>query len=708
MQTTEPIKQQVKFILTNEIFPFIEKYLGDAQIIESFKRKSERLDEYHIAVIGKPGWGKSTLLNALIDIELLPTASVNDTTGVITYIYHQDEGTSITICYKNGETKDIDPQKGALDRYINKLDGKRPDVQHIEIRTPIVFMRNPEIKQKNISGLVLLDTPGEGSLAYQELSEATYQKMKEADAILAFVRYQRAETNDALLLQHLQELREAEGDDLDKKIYIIANQIDQDSEYMKNGDFKANQLRLCKLYSTIFQQIKSEQILGVSALYALLCRLLSKITNKAIDELTLADIEQHINILPPTEKKVWRDMKTQIETLNDLGYEKPIEALYNRSRIEKLENAVVKYLLHTDTKTAPTHQLAKEGMAVVNDITKKLHDAIEEQQRKIDNLNAEHRSELKTQVEKNKQRIQSIDQYRDNKRTLFLSEKNNIIAQSRVKITDELAKMHRDTMAQITTRINNTGSYQDIVNKVKDTFSTVENTHKLALPSIIENMNKLQEHVCLLRNLYDVEFRNYFSSYEINKQVEFVGTIERKVLENIFSENHYQHGKRKVLKMPFHSLSQNHYPYNPLMPSRFRQDFAWEEEIDDIIPRYNPTGKTGWPYFSSIGHHIAQPELFNPLTNALSSYENAINNHLNNILHDLESGELALFGFFDECAKSVKERLLNENKKLQKIIDQQEVADIREAKGLQKNIANLQEDINQLKNIHSRLNAILL
>ena len=260
MQATEHIKQQVKSILTNEIFPFIEKYLGDAQIIESLERKSERLDEYHIAVIGKPGWGKSTLLNALIDMELLPTASVDDTTGVITYIYHQDEGTSIKICYKNGETKEIDPQKGALDRYINKLDEKRPDIQHIEIRTPIVFMSNPEIKQKNISGLVLLDTPGEGSLAYQELSEVTYQKMKEADAILAFIRYQRTEKNDAELLEHLLELRQAEGNDLDKKIHIIVNQIDVDSKYMESGDFKANQLKLCKLYSAIFQQIKSEQI----------------------------------------------------------------------------------------------------------------------------------------------------------------------------------------------------------------------------------------------------------------------------------------------------------------------------------------------------------------------------------------------------------------------------------------------------------------
>lgn len=676
MQATEQIKQQVKSILTNEIFPFIKKYLGDAQIIESLERKSERLDEYHIAIIGKPGEGKSTLLNALIDIELLPTASVGDTTGVITYIYHQDEGTSITICYKNGDTKGIDPQKGALDRYINKEHGKRPDVQHIEIRTPIVFMSNPEIKQKNISGLVLLDTPGEGSFAYQELSEVTYQKMKEADAILAFISYKRTVKHDADLLEHLRELRQAEDNDLDKKIHIIVNQIDIDGEYMKNGDFKANQLRLCKLYSTIFQQIKSEQILGVSALYALLCRLLSKITNKAIDELTLADIEQHINMLSPTEKKVWRDMKTQIETLSDLGYEKPIEELYNRSRIEKLENAVVKYLLHTDTKTAPTHQLAKEGLAVVNDTTKKMQDAIEEQQRKIDSLNDEHRSELKTQVEKNKQRMQSIDQDRERKRTAFLSEKNNIIAQSSVKIKDELAKMHQNTMSQISTRINNTGGYQDIVNIVQSTFSTVKGIHKPAMLLMTENINKLQESVVLLRNLYDVEFSSYFNSPETNKQVEATAAIERKVIANIFGENHYA--------VP---MKDGH--LNPM-------------------PRWIKTGEEGWWIFSSsVGHSTAQPELFHPLTNALSSYENTINNHLNNILHDLESGELALFGFFDECAKSVKEHLLNENKKLQKIIDQQEMADIREVKTIQNNVANLQEDINHLKSIYSRLSAIL-
>jgi hypothetical protein len=126
--------------------------------IEDIGKSLDDNKEVRLVVLGEFSRGKSSLLNALLDIELLPTA-LEATTAINTFIRAKPDNLSkqlIRVHYQNGQTpQDLEFSEDSLKKWGTELNFENADVRktldYIE-----VFMEHPLLK----NGLVLIDTPG--------------------------------------------------------------------------------------------------------------------------------------------------------------------------------------------------------------------------------------------------------------------------------------------------------------------------------------------------------------------------------------------------------------------------------------------------------------------------------------------------------------------------------------------------------------------
>lgn len=131
---------------------------------------------YRIAVVGEFKKGKSSLINALVGSNLLPT-DVLPTTAVVNRIVF-GESRKIAIHYKNGtvEQKTVDD----LEQYATKLDAQKEErsaqIREIVIEYPSVFCQNR---------IEIIDTPGLND--NEQMSEVTWGILDEIDTALVTI-----------------------------------------------------------------------------------------------------------------------------------------------------------------------------------------------------------------------------------------------------------------------------------------------------------------------------------------------------------------------------------------------------------------------------------------------------------------------------------------------------------------------------------------
>lgn len=142
---------------------------GRQQVGERAGRLAERISRrrFNISVLGEFKRGKSTLVNALVGAELMPTG-VLPLTAVATEVGFGEPGA--TIVHLDGATEDV--ELGDLADYVTERGnpGNERNVARAEVRTPCELLR---------PGVVLVDTPGIGSVFRHD--EAAARALLEAD-----------------------------------------------------------------------------------------------------------------------------------------------------------------------------------------------------------------------------------------------------------------------------------------------------------------------------------------------------------------------------------------------------------------------------------------------------------------------------------------------------------------------------------------------
>lgn len=127
---------------------------------------------FHLAVLGEFKRGKSSLVNAVIGIDTLPT-DVLASTAVLTVVEHgEDESCRVT--WNDGHSETWPVSREAMDRLTVEGDLVAEDIRHAVITLDVPLLED---------GLVLIDTPGVNDLS-DARAEVTYGILPHSDAAL--------------------------------------------------------------------------------------------------------------------------------------------------------------------------------------------------------------------------------------------------------------------------------------------------------------------------------------------------------------------------------------------------------------------------------------------------------------------------------------------------------------------------------------------
>lgn len=143
-----------------------------ADYIEELRQKLSSEDVY-LATLGLFKRGKSTLINALLQSDVLPSGVV-PVTSVITKVRYA-EVESATIFFGDGQVKEVPLSE--LSAFVTEK-GNPGNVRRV--REACVSVRSPFLRENDVT---IIDTPGVGS-TYLEGTEATYRFLESVDASL--------------------------------------------------------------------------------------------------------------------------------------------------------------------------------------------------------------------------------------------------------------------------------------------------------------------------------------------------------------------------------------------------------------------------------------------------------------------------------------------------------------------------------------------
>jgi GTPase Era involved in 16S rRNA processing len=218
--------------------------------------------EFRVTVVGEFSAGKSTFLNALIGLDVLPHA-VRETTASVTYIRNVNENhelvNKMVIEFTNPEreavTLDIGSDPAVLKKYVTTMSNDFNVVN--EIRAVHIYLDFPYTNDP----IVFVDTPGLNGMAEGHY-DLTLSEIQKAHASIFLFHIRGLSQSNIRLLRLLNQYQQ--------KFIFVMNFIDElKSEEGESVDKKLHQLRNDLFKAGVTGDIKAY---GVSALKALVSR----------------------------------------------------------------------------------------------------------------------------------------------------------------------------------------------------------------------------------------------------------------------------------------------------------------------------------------------------------------------------------------------------------------------------------------------------
>ena len=166
-------------------------------------------DHFNLAVVGQFKRGKSSLINAILGKDILPTAIV-PLTSVVTTLRHGSEERVLVRC--EGVPAPLILPTSSLAEYVTERGNPNNEkrVISVDVEVPASFLHR---------GLHLVDTPGVGS-ARQQNTATTYAFLPEADAVI-FVTSVDSSLTEAEL-RFLDSVRQYA-----QRTFVVLNKVDQ-------------------------------------------------------------------------------------------------------------------------------------------------------------------------------------------------------------------------------------------------------------------------------------------------------------------------------------------------------------------------------------------------------------------------------------------------------------------------------------------------
>ncbi len=150
---------------------------GEDAAVEEIRETAAKLTDnrFYLAVLGQFKRGKTTLINSLLGVDVLPVAVV-PLTSIITILSY-GERPEVTVHFLSGATQAIQMQE--LEHYVTERHNPEnlKGVKHVDVQYPSPYLKD---------GILLVDTPGVGS-TYQHNTEVTHSFLARVDAAIFMV-----------------------------------------------------------------------------------------------------------------------------------------------------------------------------------------------------------------------------------------------------------------------------------------------------------------------------------------------------------------------------------------------------------------------------------------------------------------------------------------------------------------------------------------
>lgn len=519
---------------------FVEKIHKNPYGIEDFctKKDFDRFNtkinsEQAIAIIATMSSGKSTLINALLHRDLMPSAN-SSTTATITKIINCDIPEPICYVIENGKEKKI--EEPITVETMRKYHPSEEDVKNSKATVPDLIrieMKIPSLESNNIN-LTLIDTPGPNTVTTPKHKKILFDLLRNNDGNEPLILYVIDLTKDAvedekkLFDEILGVIKDQNEKNKQNRFLFVLNRTDEikesENETVK-GKLETWEKRLKE------RGIKTPVLLPISALYAQYFGYPNELVaredkKKRKTWLPDEDVpERHENFselaqLSPANKKKLDDM---IKSTESKSSDAELKYALIATGLPALELAIQEYL---DDYALPT-KIAN----AVSDIQKQIDDKYDEnkllsQIKEDENKREKVINDLKaiskklSSGDKAKKLIEEIDKLEvpDTVRQIFISARERVVKKfsSEVKKTDEVTIDISDAEKQL--------------KQVERLFMTLSANISSQLESVIvESIDK---------NIKDLkcEWENYVTDI-INSSVEIDSSLNIKPMFSKVSAN---------------------------------------------------------------------------------------------------------------------------------------------------------------------------
>ena len=264
-------------------------------------------DRFNLAVVGQFKRGKSSLMNAIIGRDLLPTGLLPLTSAITTLCYGPTE---CVMLKRKGWTFEQEIALNELGDYVTERGnpGNEKGLVEARVELPLSFLRR---------GLHFIDTPGVGS-ARTENTATTHAFLPEADAVIfvTSVEAPLTETEETFLRDirvHVRKLFVV----VNKMDLLAANEHDQVLGYIRNGiaqTLETDGLRLFPLSARLGLVAKlGEEGLAASGLPELEDALAAFVAEEKEQTFLVAILDRAWRLLE--DESDARDLRAQIGSL---------------------------------------------------------------------------------------------------------------------------------------------------------------------------------------------------------------------------------------------------------------------------------------------------------------------------------------------------------------------------------------------------------
>jgi small GTP-binding protein len=483
-------------------------------VVSKQKQKS-----FQVAVIALTKSGKSTLLNAFLGEEYLPSSNTPETARIVRIRHCSDKD---AVLVDKGEEK----AKGAKEifDYLKKANNSSrennvTEEEEIILNVPLCALRGKDFGEQRFE---ILDTPGPNEAGVDHLKEKVNRLLSRVDVIIYLLDCTKLKTDDEQRIFKTMNSREDLLKDKDRLFFVI-NKFDQlDRNALKENELTDFVVDLLSKQLGLQERVRPERILTASARQGLLARLVSN--GKSVSDGVLEDFS---NIVCPLEGGI---------TLEEARLKAP--KLLDRSKINCVEDAVISYVFD------------KRGSIFFNSIIDDINNNVLKECERVFMIS---KAAAKTNVDNINEAIKNIEKDRsevDKNIVVIEGKTTEFVRNIKSKLHGEL-KTFKDTVVK---DINSSLGGVDSNNFVNKHFPTF----KKIFASITENKKDLvevREDICRLNKgitdgLFNEfkDFRGHLEREALVFQRDFVSEISKSI-NPIVNQMEQRIGKRLNLEI---------------------------------------------------------------------------------------------------------------------------------------------------------------